>query len=328
MPEIKNNFLQGKMNKDLDERIIPKGEYIEAQNVAISESEDSDVGAIETIRGNKKVNTDISMAGSPEVIGHVRDVNNKRIIYFITNFTGNDTENIRKITRAKNAGSNHSGSSAYSNGSTDNCIIAMYDVANDTTHKLLEGAWLNFSKNHLITGAQVIDDLLFFTDDYNQPRKINISECLQRPAGNYYQFEDQISVAKYAPYLPIRLTDNAGVSGSSRDGTITSEYMKDKFIRFSYRYKFEDGEYSLIAPFTQIVFEPLNNSIISNTEDQTNQVSGEPDVVVDKHTIYRTGKVNIMQNKINKVLLRIPVPNINERDDSADYSSNAAYSND
>jgi len=331
MPEIKNNFLQGKMNKDLDERIIPKGEYIEAQNVAISESEDSDVGAIETIRGNKKVNINIPIAGSPEVIGHVRDVNNKRIIYFITNFAGNDAENIRKITRAKGAGSNHNGSeitNPYNNSSTDNCIIAMYNVATDTTHTLLEGAWLNFSKNHLITGAQVIDDLLFFTDDYNQPRKINIAKCLDHPNGNYYQFEDQISVAKYAPYLPIRLTDNAGVSGSSRDGTITSEYMKDKFIRFSYRYKFEDGEYSLMAPFTQIVFEPLNNSIISNTEDQTNQVSGEPDVVVDKHTIYRTGKVNIMQNKINKVLLRIPVPNINERDDSADYSSNAAYSND
>ena len=97
MPSINNNFLQGKMNKDLDERIVPKGEYIEAQNVAISESEDSDVGAIETIRGNKKVNSDITIAGSPEVIGHVRDVNNKRIIYFITNFSGNNTENIRKI---------------------------------------------------------------------------------------------------------------------------------------------------------------------------------------------------------------------------------------
>jgi len=328
MPEIKNNFLQGKMNKDLDERIIPKGEYIEAQNISISESEDSDVGAIETIRGNKKVNAAITIAGSPEVIGHVRDVNNKRIIYFITNFTGNDTEDIRKITRAKGAGSNHTGSSTYNNSSTDQCIIAMYNVAANTTHILLQGAWLNFSKNHLITGAQVIDDLLFFTDDYNQPRKINISKCLERPTGNYYQFEDQISVAKYAPYLPIRLTNNAGVSGLSRDGSIASDYMKDKFIRFSYRYKFEDGEYSLIAPFTQIVFEPLNNSIISNTEDQTNQVSGEPNVVVDKHTIYRTGKVNIMQNKINKALLRIPVPNINEREDSADYSSNASYSND
>ena len=27
MPEIKNAFIQGKMNKDLDERLIPNGEY-------------------------------------------------------------------------------------------------------------------------------------------------------------------------------------------------------------------------------------------------------------------------------------------------------------
>ena len=52
MPEIKNNFLRGKMNKDLDERLIPKGEYREAQNVLLSESEDSDVGALETIKSN------------------------------------------------------------------------------------------------------------------------------------------------------------------------------------------------------------------------------------------------------------------------------------
>ena len=46
MPEIKNNFLKGKMNKDLDDRLIPKGEYREAQNIIISESEGSDVGAV------------------------------------------------------------------------------------------------------------------------------------------------------------------------------------------------------------------------------------------------------------------------------------------
>ena len=30
--------------------------------------------------------------------------------------------------------------------------------------------------------------------------------------------------------------------------------LKDKFVRFSYRYKFDDGEYSLMAPFTPILF--------------------------------------------------------------------------
>ena len=52
MPKIQNSFLKGKMNKDLDERLVPKGEYREAQNILITQSESSDVGAIENIQGN------------------------------------------------------------------------------------------------------------------------------------------------------------------------------------------------------------------------------------------------------------------------------------
>ena len=43
MAEIKNTFLKGKMNKDLDERLVPKGEYIDAMNVEVSTSEGSNV---------------------------------------------------------------------------------------------------------------------------------------------------------------------------------------------------------------------------------------------------------------------------------------------
>ena len=49
MPEIKNNFTQGRMNKDLDERLIPNGEYRHAMNVQVSTSEGSDVGAVQNI---------------------------------------------------------------------------------------------------------------------------------------------------------------------------------------------------------------------------------------------------------------------------------------
>ena len=42
-------------------------------------------------------------------------------------------------------------------------------------HRLVTGNFLNFSKNHLITGVNIIDDLLFWTDNYNQPRKINVA---------------------------------------------------------------------------------------------------------------------------------------------------------
>ena len=38
MPEIKNQFTGGKMNKDLDERLVPKGEYRDAMNIQVSTS--------------------------------------------------------------------------------------------------------------------------------------------------------------------------------------------------------------------------------------------------------------------------------------------------
>ena len=33
MPEIKNTFTQGKMNKDLDERLVPNGQYRDGLNI-------------------------------------------------------------------------------------------------------------------------------------------------------------------------------------------------------------------------------------------------------------------------------------------------------
>ena len=55
MPEIKNTFLQGKMNKDLDERLVPNGQYRDAMNVQVSTSEGSDIGTVQNILGNTSV---------------------------------------------------------------------------------------------------------------------------------------------------------------------------------------------------------------------------------------------------------------------------------
>ena len=48
MPEIKNTFIKSKMNRDLDDRLVPNGEYREAVNVNISASEGDGVGSLET----------------------------------------------------------------------------------------------------------------------------------------------------------------------------------------------------------------------------------------------------------------------------------------
>jgi len=36
MAEVKNSFLRSKMNKDLDDRLMPEGEYRDALNVSIN----------------------------------------------------------------------------------------------------------------------------------------------------------------------------------------------------------------------------------------------------------------------------------------------------
>ena len=52
MAEIKRTFQAGKMNKDLDERIVPQGEYRDALNIEIRTSDNSDVGAVQNLYAN------------------------------------------------------------------------------------------------------------------------------------------------------------------------------------------------------------------------------------------------------------------------------------
>ena len=83
MPEIKNTFLQGKMNLDLDERLIPNGQYREALNVQVSTSEDSNVGTVENIMGNDVVHPYL-ISPDCECVGSIADERTDKIYWFIT----------------------------------------------------------------------------------------------------------------------------------------------------------------------------------------------------------------------------------------------------
>ena len=55
MPELNRSFIKGKMNRDLDERLLPASEYRDAMNITVSTSENSDVGAIENLLSTKSI---------------------------------------------------------------------------------------------------------------------------------------------------------------------------------------------------------------------------------------------------------------------------------
>ena len=83
MPEIKHHFRAGKMNKDLDERLVPNGEYRDALNVQIATSEGDDVGALQNVLGNQ-VRSTVSLSNS-KCIGVIDDQENDKIYWFLTN---------------------------------------------------------------------------------------------------------------------------------------------------------------------------------------------------------------------------------------------------
>ena len=295
MPEIKNNFIQGKMNKDLDDRLLPNGQYRDAQNIIITKSDDSDVGVLQNVKGNKIPYTDSVnvVANNPnaEVIGVYVDNQKDRVFYFVTDrSTGVFSDLI---------GPPGSSGNPLADSDTFHGIYYWSQSSENVTPKLIvQGAFLNFSKDYLITGINIVDDMLFFTDNLNQPRRINVQTAIDN--SSFYNSEAKIAVAKFAPFYPIRLLDSSNASTMSTDSEIDSDFLKNQFVRFSYRFKYDDGEFSTMAPFTQAVFIP------KIYENGATGISA-----AQKTKIFETAEVEDMVNFINKVVFKIQMPSTN-----------------
>jgi hypothetical protein len=374
MAEAKNTFLQGKMNKDLDDRIIPNGEYRDALNIAVGKSESHNVGSLQNVLGNKKL-TKPSDAGTVPFetnenlvcIGYFVDNETNRVFQFLTSYV-DPNPSLNTLPTGQSA----------------KMKITVYDPRNSGNPylTLAEGWFLNFSTTNLITGVNLIEDLLFWTDNRNQPRKINVTKAISYPVESgdpYYTTVDQISVAKYAPFTaPVLYSKITGLSSTGTstliagqtkiyidattltasglatgcqlildspiitavdsavvtniieeasgypiavyisgdytiaDGTdlifykssMTSNtndsgfagddnFLRDKFVRFSYRFRFDDNEYSLMAPFTQPIFVPNQKGFFTNG---------------DEDAAYRSTVLEWMENSINQVNLLVELP--------------------
>ena len=101
------------------------------------------------------------------------------------------------------------------------CYIVSYNIANDASAVLCSGNFLNFSNTHPIFGINLIEDLLFWTDNRNQPRKINIVTASQN--SSYYNTEDKISVAKFYPSKPLEFYKEYKYKTGNSSGGVDNE---------------------------------------------------------------------------------------------------------
>lgn len=310
MPEIKNNFIQGKMNKDLDDRLLPNGQYRDAKNITVSKSENSDAGTVQNIKGNKLAyaNSLNLNDGHTEIIGYYADSFSGDIFWFVTNFS-----------KTVNDDASDSGVDGYYVGTnlpaplnsvTTICRI-YYANANSEQAPvaIIDSYRLNFNKNYKILHINKLDNLLFWTDDYNQPRRLNISDALSsnNPYTNDKYLEDKISVAQYSPYAAPKVS-------LSYDSTIKSKHIQEEFVKFAYRFKYDNNEYSLISPFTQHCFHPGKPTQTFNDGTySTATTGGYADMagmlaVNDLMSAVKDTVASNMVNKANKVTLSITLP--------------------
>jgi len=237
MANFTRNFTLGKMNKMVDERLVPNGEYIDALNVRMGSTEAAEIGVIENSKGNEQL-TNILYENTPlssdaRCIGAFEDGVNETIYWFIhdKNFPNTPTKKLDLIV-----------SFDTKTGIVVYHVISINDGTNVNTT-------LNFDEKYLITGVNRVEDLLFFTDNLNAPRRINVKKNYADPVNNVDGFlEEDILVIKRPPVSSptINLVQTGG----------QENFLEERFICFAYRYKYEDDEYSATSQFSNPAFIP------------------------------------------------------------------------
>lgn len=234
--KIKNTFNTGKMNKDVDERLIPNGEFIDASNIRVLNTTGSDAGAIENEKGNVKL-TNLALSNNPECIGSIADEAEEKIYWFIVNDDGFS-------------------------------YIYEYDRTNVIVSRVLaderigDEQVLGFSKDYKITGVNIFynipkkEKLLVFTDDLNHPRCVNINRAKGYGLNNFY--EDDINLYKKPPYEAPKIVPTNSLR-------VQENTVKERFFAFAYRYKYLDGEFSALSSFSNYQFVPSDFELDFNT---------------------------------------------------------------
>ena len=94
MPEIKKSFSAGRMNKDVDERLLPNGEYRDAMNIQVrttdtGDGEFGDAGSVQNIKGNREISSDNNVWYETPITPALNNPNNSKVVGSVANEKNN-----------------------------------------------------------------------------------------------------------------------------------------------------------------------------------------------------------------------------------------------
>jgi hypothetical protein len=250
---------------DEDERLLKEGAMTDALNVTISEDGDGSEGVLKNIKGTTAATAvaghALATSDAVTVIGQVSD-SQRGFIYF---FVADDSAN---------SGNSYAG--------TEHAIY-QYDTAANTYKIVLKSTLFAFDpagfvKADVVNAAfqqdGVLQTALYFTDNLNPPRKINMDRALAGDYAGVTDFDLAFSSIKAAPNTPPS-------SSFSTDTTVDTNMFASNAFQYAAQYIYKDGEESAISSYSELAtskavffgsIDDTDYAVARNTENVCNVV--------------------------------------------------------
>jgi len=295
MVELQRNFLLGVMNKDLDPHFLPDGAYRDALNIIVGDSDGAFVeedgsrnGVAQNYLGNILKGEDLELTNATCIGSLAVEANNS--IYWLV---ASDTLD----------------------------AVYEYNEALDITTPVLRAtkltpttpSLLGFDKAFFVTGINYINGLLFWTDNLNPPRRINVDRAKNYAVDGFTEADINVILAPPLSAPTINLYSQGEANN-----------LENKFLYFSYRYKYLDNEYSALSPFSPVAFFPKEYAYDYGVSENISMVNNFNTADIT----FNSGSKNVKEVQLvfrdtqstNTYIIDNLVKELNDYEDDTDYS--------
>lgn len=222
--QVKTDFTDG-LNSDVAPQKLPPNSYINLENLRLGTTDKGRTMQLESIGSTLEVNNPyLPDTGTNLPNGSCEDEARNRLIGFSYNSAG---------------------------------FHGIYCSDGTTVYKVLLDAQvtggLGLSKDFFIHSANIVGDLLYWTDELNQPRRINIESGIKLNHPTYTTnqkayvaplAQENITLIRRAPQLPLEC---AKAVGADLGITVVQNFIKNLSLQFCYYYVFKDFETSVTS---------------------------------------------------------------------------------
>lgn len=263
-------FLGG-INTDDDVRFVTQGDYRSSMYTRSGSAESQNAGALESMPGNIEIPNENLPSGINQVVGSAKWLENESIIYFVYNSNSNHT-------------------------------IWSYSISTQEITQVIgnitggyAGTALNFDPEYKIFHTNVVDNILYWTDGTNPPRKLDLYKAIK-------YFESEGTDAEGYPFLCFNTeyisSYTMDVVKAPPTFVIQGEYITNQNknfnklygnqYQFRYQYVYENSEESKWSMISKQPFPP-SEEFISGRDIRDSLKYNEIELT------YFTGAYNVKQ---------------------------------